>query len=100
VQSDGTVQHKQFEIARIMRRFPGRRFVLIGDSGEHDPEVYRRVKEEFGAQVQEIIIRDVTNARTLKPARLSGMTIVEAPTPVAGMSQSHSQIRTVLERRP
>jgi len=100
VQPDGTVQHKQFEIARIMRRFPGRRFVLIGDSGEHDPEVYRRVKEEFGAQVQEIIIRDVTNSRTLAPARLSGMTIVEAPTPVAGLSQSHSQIRTVLERRP
>ena len=97
VQPDGTVQHKQFEIAQIMRRFPGRRFVLIGDSGEHDPEIYRGVKEEFGAQVQEIIIRDVTNARTLQPARLSGMTIVEARTGgVAVTPPAHPEI---LEQR-
>ena len=34
VMPDGTFQHKVTEITKIMERFPGRRFVLIGDSGE------------------------------------------------------------------
>jgi hypothetical protein len=76
----GTVEHKTAEISRIMQRFPGRRFVLIGDSGEKDPEVYRGVKDRFGAQVERIVIRDLTNARELCPARLTGMTIVASPT--------------------
>jgi len=76
----GTVDHKTAEISRIMRRFPGRRFVLIGDSGEQDPEIYRDIQKRFGAQVERIVIRDLTNARRLCPARLTGMTIVESPT--------------------
>jgi phosphatidate phosphatase APP1 len=63
-----------------MRHFPGRSFVLIGDSGEHDPEVYAHVRKEFGAQVQEIRIRDVIDDRTNNPSRLEGMTIIPAPT--------------------
>jgi phosphatidate phosphatase APP1 len=70
-----------------MERFPGRRFVLIGDSGEKDPEVYRHVQSQFQTRVQEIVIRDLTNARQLEPGRLAGMTIVEAPTVTVGMSQ-------------
>jgi hypothetical protein len=76
----GTAQHKTSEIARIMDRFPGRTFVLIGDSGEQDPEIYREVQRRFGARVERIVIRDLTNARRLCPARLTGMTIVESPT--------------------
>jgi phosphatidate phosphatase APP1 len=52
-----------------------------------DPEVYRQVQSQFQTQVQEIIIRDLTNARQLQPSRLTGMTIVEAPTVTVGMSQ-------------
>lgn len=87
VMPDGTFQHKVTEITRIMERFPGRRFVLIGDSGEMDPEVYRQVQSQFQTQIQEIIIRDLTNARQLQPNRLTGMTIVEARTVTLGMSQ-------------
>jgi phosphatidate phosphatase APP1 len=80
VSSDGTVEHKTAEISRIMQRFSRRTFVLIGDSGEKDPEVYRGVKARFGAQVERIVIRDLTNARELCPARLTGMEIVTSPT--------------------
>ena len=76
----GTVEHKTAEIARIMERFPGRTFVLIGDSGERDPEIYRDVKSRFGARVERIVIRDLTNAKELCPGRLTGMTIVTSPT--------------------
>jgi Uncharacterized conserved protein (DUF2183) len=76
----GTFEHKTSEISRIMKRFPGRTFVLIGDSGEQDPEIYRNMQSRFGAQVERIVIRDLTNARRLCPGRLTGMTIVESPT--------------------
>jgi hypothetical protein len=83
----GTFAHKVEQISTLMRRFPGRKFVLIGDSGEKDPEVYRQVQSEFSAQVQEIIIRDLVNARVDDPARLTGMTVVAAPTVEHGVSQ-------------
>lgn len=39
---------------------PGRRFVLVGDSGELDPEAYADAYRRFPAQVAAIYIRDVT----------------------------------------
>ncbi|HEY8377247.1 MAG TPA: phosphatase domain-containing protein [Nannocystis sp.] len=39
---------------------PGRRFVLVGDSGELDPEAYADAHREFPDQVAAIYIRDVT----------------------------------------
>jgi Uncharacterized conserved protein (DUF2183) len=83
----GTFEHKVTQITRIMERFPGRSFVLIGDSGEQDPEIYREVQSRFGTRVHKIVIRDLTNARQVAPARLTGMTVVEARTVVNGVSQ-------------
>lgn len=84
---NATLDLKVAHISEIMRRFPGRTFVLVGDSGEKDPEVYRAIREKFPAQVQEIRIRDVVNDRKKNPSRLAGMTIIEAPTVVEGTSQ-------------
>ena len=50
-------RHKLAAIGALMRRFPGRRFVLVGDSGESDPEIYGELARAFGAQVQAIAIR-------------------------------------------
>ena len=77
---DATVQQKTNQIEEIVRRFPNRTFIFIGDSGEHDPEIYRHLKDQFSDQVQEIIIRDVVNARTTNPERLEGMTVIPAAT--------------------
>lgn len=44
----------------LLRRSPGRRFVLVGDSGELDPEAYGELARELPAQVAAIHIRDVT----------------------------------------
>jgi phosphatidate phosphatase APP1 len=43
-----------------MTRFPKRHFVLVGDSGEKDPEIYARILSEFPERVEAIFIRDVT----------------------------------------
>ena len=44
----------------LISRSPGRRFVLIGDSGEMDPEAYGEAFREFPTQVAAIYIRDVS----------------------------------------
>jgi phosphatidate phosphatase APP1 len=54
--------YKKQRIREILRRFPERRFVLVGDSGERDPEVYAAIAREFPAQVAGIYIRAVLEA--------------------------------------
>jgi phosphatidate phosphatase APP1 len=53
-------QYKIGRISVLLRQFPERRFVLVGDSGERDPEAYAALAREFPAQVKGIFIRDVT----------------------------------------
>ena len=46
-------------IKSIFRMFPERRFVLVGDSGEKDAEIYGKVARKFPKQVERILIRRV-----------------------------------------
>lgn len=57
---DKHARHKLEKIRRIMAYNPELPFVLVGDSGQHDPEIYRQVTEEFPGRVKAIYIRDVT----------------------------------------
>ncbi|WP_157605359.1 App1 family protein [Schlesneria paludicola] len=51
--------HKRAAIEPILAAFPNRRFVLIGDSGEQDPEIYGHLTREFPGQVIGIFIRAI-----------------------------------------
>jgi phosphatidate phosphatase APP1 len=46
-------------IEQIMADFPGRRFLLVGDSGERDPEVYAAIARRHPRQVAAVAIRRV-----------------------------------------
>jgi phosphatidate phosphatase APP1 len=48
-------------IESIVNRFPARRFILVGDSGEKDPEVYGEIARNHPDQIVRIFIRDVTD---------------------------------------
>ena len=85
--NEQTSDHKKAQISVIMTRFPRRRFILVGDSGEKDPEVYRAIQAKFPKQVQEIWIRDIVNNRELKADRLAGMRIIPAATVQHGASE-------------
>ena len=50
---------KRRAIEQVMADFPGRRFLLVGDSGERDPEVYAEVARRRPEQVTGIAIRQV-----------------------------------------
>jgi len=71
-----TFEQKIGQISALMVHFPRRKFILIGDSGEHDPEVFRVIREQFSDQVIEIRIRDITNDQEINPHRLDKMRII------------------------
>jgi phosphatidate phosphatase APP1 len=47
-------------IKKLINWFPKRKFILVGDSGEHDPEVYGIIGRQFPGSLLHIYIRDVT----------------------------------------
>jgi len=85
-----TYEQKIDQISELMETYPGREFILIGDSGEMDPEVYTTIRNRYPEQVREVIIRDVINARELTPDRMDAMRIIVAQTIQPGISQFQS----------
>ena len=75
-----TVEQKYKQLLTLVDHFPLRQFLLIGDSGERDPEIFQRIREARAQQIKEIRIRDVVNARQYAPERLDGMSIIEPGT--------------------
>ena len=57
---EGT-ETKPVAITKILDRYPNRKFVLVGDSGEQDPEVYAAMMRNRPDQVVKAYIRDVTD---------------------------------------
>lgn len=53
-------ERKKGTVERVLRDFPERRWVLVGDSGEADLEVYTEIVEKFPGKVLAVFIRDVT----------------------------------------
>lgn len=52
-------QTKFFRIARILEAYPSQRFILLGDSSQHDPYIYASIVEHFPKQIHAVYIRDV-----------------------------------------
>jgi phosphatidate phosphatase APP1 len=50
-------------IRSLLKRFPRRRFLLVGDSGEHDPEIYGALARRYPQQVARILIRQLAGER-------------------------------------
>ncbi|GAB6042877.1 phosphatidate phosphatase App1 family protein [Endothiovibrio diazotrophicus] len=46
----------------LFNAFPERRFVLLGDSAEKDPEIYAQLAADYPQQVAAILIRDLDGA--------------------------------------
>jgi len=55
-------------IKSLLKNFPQRRFILVGDSGEIDPELYGNVARKFPEQVESVLIRQLA-ARPLTTDR-------------------------------
>ncbi len=55
--------HKQHEIRNILNTYPELSFVLIGDSGEHDADIYIEIAEEFPERIKAIYLRSVNHEK-------------------------------------
>jgi phosphatidate phosphatase APP1 len=55
-------------IRALFKTFPQRRFLLVGDSGEADPEIYGAMARRFPQQVTGILIRQLDGPKD-RPAR-------------------------------
>jgi hypothetical protein len=50
---------KTAAILTLLLSFPSRRFVLVGDSGQSDPEIYAHVARRYPDRVAHVFIRDL-----------------------------------------
>lgn len=58
---------KPKQIQPILDQYPHRRFILIGDSGEQDPEVYEKILLNHPERIIAIYIRSVTDETKSSP---------------------------------
>lgn len=59
--SGTTRELKKNVIEKIITSFPDRKFILIGDSGEQDPEIYGWAVRTYPDRVTDVYIRNVTD---------------------------------------
>jgi phosphatidate phosphatase APP1 len=57
-----TAERKRGSLEKIMRDFPERKFILVGDSGEADLEVYTDLALENPGRILGVFIRDITTS--------------------------------------
>ena len=58
--TSGHRKHKLEQIETILKTYPKLPFILIGDSGQKDPEIYAEIAETYPKRIKAIYIRDVT----------------------------------------
>ncbi|MGB3607750.1 App1 family protein, partial [Psychroserpens sp.] len=62
---------KQKEILNLLKTYPNLPFILIGDSGEHDTDIYMEIAEEFPDRILAIYLRSVKHKK--KMLRVQGL---------------------------
>ena len=53
-------KHKVAQITQVFDTYPDMKFILIGDSGQKDPEIYQGLTDKYADNILGIYIRDVT----------------------------------------
>ncbi len=82
-------------ISSLIRRMPDRKYVLVGDSGERDPEIYAKVAQRHGARVSTILIRDL-DEHPMDPTRIRRVQSRIGMTPLV-LFREAKEIREVLD---
>ncbi len=59
----GTHMHKKDKVLHLMDVYPNQKFILIGDSGQRDAEIYQSIAEKHPNRILSIYIRDVSKAK-------------------------------------
>ena len=57
----GSHGHKEATLLRLIEHFPTLKFVLVGDSGEKDADIYHAVAQKHPERIAAVVIRNVKN---------------------------------------
>ncbi|MFD1095037.1 App1 family protein [Salegentibacter chungangensis] len=61
--------HKQKEIINILKTYPDLKFILIGDSGEHDASIYTDIAAQYTDRILAIYLRSVKHKGRMQRVR-------------------------------
>lgn len=82
--------NKQNEIINILKTYPDLPFILIGDSGEQDPDIYMEIAEAFPDRILAIYLRSVMHKK--KMLRVRGLVENYKTTPLLLVENSEQAI--------
>lgn len=71
--------HKQLAIENILQTYKDLPFILIGDSGERDADIYLEITRKFPGRIKAIFLRTVRHRKRMK--RVRGLLAQEKQTP-------------------
>lgn len=88
--------HKMAQINELLDYYPALRFVLVGDSGQHDPEIYLQVIQGHPHRVAAAFIRDVTPdlrdrgvARIIEASNAAGVEMLYVKDSAEALAHAH-----------
>jgi phosphatidate phosphatase APP1 len=70
---EGSVEFKSRIVLELLAEHPHLRWVLVGDSGQHDPEAYAAVIRTSPERIAAVYIREVSPESTTRAAHVRGL---------------------------
>ncbi|MGB6152298.1 MAG: phosphatase domain-containing protein [Pricia sp.] len=86
---------KQKEILNILKTYPDLKFILIGDSGEYDADIYKEIAERHPDNILAIYLRSVDHKRKME--RVRGLFYNYKKTPVLLVDSSEQASKHAAE---
>jgi phosphatidate phosphatase APP1 len=86
----GNHEHKYDKIKFLLEFFNDQKFILIGDSGQKDPEIYERLAHDFPGRIETIYIRKIGSKPFFK-------NIEEVNSKLEKVSTSYIQVEDTME---
>lgn len=83
----GHIPHKEHEILNILRTYPHTQFILIGDSGERDADIYLKVARLHPGRIRAIYLRSVRHRGRMRRVKNLIWEAVEIPVVMVDSSE-------------
>ncbi len=82
--------HKISRIETLFAYFPFKKFILIGDSSQNDPEIYKYISVKYPEKIKAIFIRNITNEKRKNDLKLISKEMKKMDIPVFCYSNNHT----------
>ena len=68
--------HKMRVISLILRTQPDKKFILVGDNGQWDPVIYKKIIKNFPGRICYVFLRDIHDKISLKRKAWGGVPVI------------------------